>query len=333
MGQRSFNNKSTTDDVLAGIDLAGKRALVTGGASGIGAETVRALAAHGAEVVIAARNLDMAGQVRSDVLAGLGASDTSDQISLLELELGSLRQIASAVETFGQSFDRLDLLINNAGIMACPQGKTEDGFELQFGTNHIGHFYFTNLMVPYLMQAAPARIVCLSSLAHRMSPVLFDDIHFESQPYDRWVSYGQSKTANALYALALNERLRPHQVEVFSVHPGIIQTRLARHMSREDLDALMKSTLERQASDPDPDPNHGGIKTVEQGAATSCYAATAPEIAGHGGVYLEDCQIAQRLTDPQSPKGYGVRPCAYDAAAAERLWDVSEKMVGRSFSF
>lgn len=333
MAKRAFNNKSTTDEVLAGIDLSGKRALVTGGASGIGAETARALAAHGASVIIAARNLEMARQVRSDILVSLGASDASDQVSLLELELGSLKKIETAVEAFAKSFDRLDILINNAGIMACPYGKTEDGFEMQFGTNHIGHFYFTNLMVPFLMQAAPARIVCLSSLAHRMSPVLFDDIHFESHPYDRWVSYGQSKTANALYALALNQRLRPHQIEVFSVHPGIIQTRLARHMSKEDLDALMKSTLERQASDPDPDPNHGGIKSVEQGAATSCYAATAPEIAGHGGVYLEDCQIAQRLTDPESVKGYGARPCIYDVAAAERLWSVSEQMVGRSFSF
>ncbi len=333
MAARKFNNKSTTDEVLAGIDLSGKRVLVTGGASGIGAETARAMAAHGAEVVIAARNMEMAAQVRSDILASLGAPDTSDQVSLLALELGSLKQIATAVETFGKSFDRLDILINNAGIMACPYGKTEDGYEMQFGTNHIGHFYFTNLMVPFLKQAAPARIVCLSSLAHRMSPVLFDDIHFESQPYDRWISYGQSKTANALYALALNERLRPHQIEVFSVHPGIIHTRLARHMSREDLDALMKSTLDRQARDPDPDPNHGGVKTVEQGAATSCFAATAPEIAGQGGVYLEDCQIAQRLTDPESAKGYGARPCIYDVAAAERLWDVSEQMVGRSFSF
>lgn len=332
MTTRKFNNKSTTDDVLAGIDLTGKRVLVTGGASGLGAETVRAMAAHGAEVIIAARNKDMAEKVRSDVLAAIGAANTSDQIAILELELGSLKQIASAVDNFGKTYDRLDLLINNAGIMACPHGYTEDGFEMQFGTNHIGHFYFTNLMVPYMLKAAPARIVCLSSLAHRMSPVLFDDIHFKTQAYDPWVSYGQSKTANALYALALNERLGKHNIEVFSVHPGIIHTRLARHMSREEIDALVKATLERQESDPDPDPNHGGVKTVAQGAATSCYAATAPELAGKGGVYLEDCQIAQ-ATDPDSPKGYGVRPWAYDPEAAERLWAMSEEMLGRKFSF
>ena len=198
----TFNHQSTADDVLEGIDLTGKRALVTGGASGIGAETVRALAARGAEVIIAARNQQQADAVQASVTAATG----NQNIAIVSLDLGSLTKIEAAAADFLARFDGLDLLINNAGVMACPYGMTEDGFELQFGSNHIGHFYLTQLLMPALLTGAPSRVVALTSMAHRMSPVVFDDIGYKQRTYEKWQAYGQSKTANALFAVGLTAR-------------------------------------------------------------------------------------------------------------------------------
>ena len=323
--RNAFGHHSTTDDVLDGIDLTGKRALVTGGASGIGAETVRALAAKGAEVIIAARNEKYANKVKADIIAVTG----NEKIGFLFLELASLTKIKASAKDFLSRYDRLDLLINNAGIMACPFDKTEDGFELQFGSNHIGHFYFTNLIMPSLINAAPSRIVSLSSLGHRTSPVVFEDIHFKNRDYEKWSAYGQAKTANALFAVSLNKRFADRGVEAFSVHPGVIATRLGRHMTKEDFDRILS---ENPPSKNDGEgKSTGGMKSVEQGAATSCYAATAPELSGKGGAYLEDCHIAEQLPNDSTIRG-GIRQFACDPLVAEKLWDVSETMVGEKFA-
>jgi NAD(P)-dependent dehydrogenase (short-subunit alcohol dehydrogenase family) len=202
--------------------------------------------------------------------------------------------------------------------MACPEARTRDGFELQFGTNHLGHFLLTNLLVPALLRGAAARIVSVSSRGHQQSPVRFDDLAFEREPYDKWAAYGQSKTANVLFAVELERRLGGRGVHANAVHPGVIPTDLARHMVPEDFEHVRRRS--------------GGamtLKTVEAGAATSVYAATAPELAGRGGLYLEDCHVAGVNDDPEAREG--VRSYALDPAAAARLWTVSEELVGQSF--
>lgn len=324
MNRTTFGHHSTTDEVLDGIDLTGKRALVTGGASGIGAETVRALASKGAEVIIAARNMESAEKVKAQV----SASTDNDKISVLFLELASLSKIKASADDFLARFDSLDLLINNAGIMACPFAQTEDGFELQFGSNHIGHFYFTNLIMPRLIKAAPSRVVSLSSLGHRASPIIFDDIHYKKRAYEKWEAYGQAKTANALFAVGLTKRFADRGIEAFAVHPGVIATPLSRHMTQEDFDRILGENQPHN-DDGESKPT-GGMKSVEQGAATSCYAATAPELTGKGGAYLEDCHIAELVAN-DSPMRGGVRHFACDSAAAEKLWTVSEDMIGQKF--
>ena len=205
--------------------------------------------------------------------------------------------------------------------MACPLEKTRDGFERQFGTNHLGHFLMTGLLAPALLRGAPARVVSVSSLGHERSPVDFDDIHFERRPYDKWVSYGQSKTANVLLAVELERRLGERGVHAFAVHPGVIMTDLARHMLPEDFEMMRARTRARGAE--------LRLKSVEQGAATSVWAATGPELEGRGGLYLEDCRVAE-VIDAESAPG-GVRPFAIDPETARRLWSVSEEMVGQGF--
>lgn len=320
MSRNNFNHDTTTDEVLEGIDLTGQRALVTGGSSGLGTETARALASKGAEVIIAARNMEKAEEVRAQIAQTTG----NDNIHIETLELASLSAIRDFAARFLAKYDRLNLLINNAGVMACPESKTADGFEMQFGSNHLGHFYMTCLIMPALLNAAPARIVSLSSLGHRVSPVVFDDINFENRPYDRWVSYGQAKTANSLFAIGLEKRLAGRGIHAYAVHPGVIRTQLARHLSEEDLAAL-QSRIESGDTQQ--------MKSVEAGAATTIYAATAPELEGKGGLYLEDCGIAEQIPDDDPTLPYGVRSFALDPAAAEKLWEVSEQMVGETFAF
>jgi NAD(P)-dependent dehydrogenase (short-subunit alcohol dehydrogenase family) len=309
----SFGADTTADEVLQGISLAGKRVLITGASGGLGAEAARAMAAKGAEVIVTARNLDKVQGVVKAIQAATGA-----ELAVGSLELGSLASVRAFADWFLGKYDTLDYLINNAGIMACPAGKTEDGFELQFGTNHLGHFLLTNLLARTLRKGG--RVVSVSSLAHRASPVVFDDIQFERRAYDKWSAYGQSKTANALFAVGLNARLKPRGIEAFSLHPGAIETDLSRHQSEEDRArsrAARESGLVR-------------FKSVAAGAATEVYAATAPELEGKGGAYLADCQIAPISEQPTDMKG--VRPYALDPAAAERLWTVSEEMVGQKFA-
>ena len=261
----TFGPETTAAEVLADSDLTGKRVLITGGSGGLGAETARALAARGAHVTITARSASKA----RDVVARTWES-TGKELRVEELELGSLASIRALARRMSERAGALDMLIDNAGIMACPQARTEDGFELQLGTNHLGHFLLTNLLVPKL--APGARVVVLSSAAHQASPVIFDDLQFERHPYDKWQAYGQSKTANALFAVALNRRLAPRGIEAFSVHPGMIMTDLMRHQGEE------ATAMARQLRDSGRMP----FKSVEAGAATSVYAATSPALAGKG---------------------------------------------------
>lgn len=300
----AFSKDSTTDDVLDGIDLGGKVVVITGGTSGLGQESARAMAAKGAKVVITGRNLAKA-QAVADEIGG--------DVSVEELELGSFASIRAFAERLLAQHPRIDILINNAGVMASPYMETTDGFELQFGSNHLGHFLMTTLLMPAFGEGS--RVVALSSAAHHYSPVLFDDIGFKSTEYNKWVAYGQSKTANALFAVGLNERLKERGAEAFSVHPGVIQTELARHMTDEDI-AMFSSGIESGAIP---------MKSIPQGAATQVYAATAPELAGKGGAYLADVQIApiEEGTEDMTK----VRPYALDKDAAERLWGISEEMV------
>jgi NAD(P)-dependent dehydrogenase (short-subunit alcohol dehydrogenase family) len=206
-------------------------------------------------------------------------------------------------------------------VMACPHEKTVDGFELQFGTNHLGHFLLTCLIMPALVKAAPSRIVCLSSRAHQMSPVVFDDVNFEHRPYHKWLAYGQSKTANVLFAVELERRLGSQGVHALAVHPGVIQTELSRYMGEEDWELIRSRAVAREGE--------LRTKSVAAGAATSAYAATAPELEGRGGIYLEDCGIAD--VDDSENASTGVRSYAVDPEAARRLWSLSEEMVGEAF--
>jgi NAD(P)-dependent dehydrogenase (short-subunit alcohol dehydrogenase family) len=310
--RRDFGHDTTTDQVLENIDLSGKLALVTGASGGLGAETARAFASKGARVVLAARDL-----AKADAAARGIRESTGSEVEVEELELDSLASVRAFAERFLRRHEALAILVNNAGVMACPEAKTRDGFELQFGTNHLGHFLMTCLLTPALLRGAPARVVSLSSRGHQQSPVRFDDLAFEKEPYDKWAAYGQSKTANVLFAVELDRRLGGRGVHANAVHPGVIRTDLSRHMRKEDFERV------RQRS--------GGtlkLKTVEAGAATSVYAATAPELEGRGGLYLEDCHVAEVNDDPQAREG--VRSYAVDPDAAKRLWTLSEELVGQS---
>jgi NAD(P)-dependent dehydrogenase (short-subunit alcohol dehydrogenase family) len=299
-----FGAKSTALEVVGGIDLTGRTALITGGASGIGVETARALARAGASVVLAVRDLEAGARVAAMINAEVGAP----RVSVDQLELGALESVRSLAMRWG---DRpLSLLINNAGVMACPEGTTRDGFETQFGVNHLGHFLLTLLLVPALKQGAPARVISVSSSAHGMSDINFDDPNFRQRPYDPFTAYGQSKTANALFALEFDRRFRDSGIRAFSLMPGVIHTNLGRHLPDADW-----SSIQHLAKD------------VEQGASTTVWAATSPDLDGHGGLYLENCAEAAPFVRGM-PRGTGVMPYATDPVAAQRLWTMSEAMVG-----
>jgi NAD(P)-dependent dehydrogenase (short-subunit alcohol dehydrogenase family) len=305
---------STADEVLAGVDLSGKTMIVTGASGGIGAETARALAAKGATVVLAARDLAKAENAAAAITEAL--PEASIQVRLLDLT--SLASVRSFTDAFLGEHQRLDALIANAGVMATPFELTADGFELQFGTNHLGHFLMVNRFVPALVAAAQSRVVVLSSAGHRWSDVDLDDPFFDRTPYDKYVAYGRSKTANVLFAVALDRRLHAQGVRAFAVHPGAIHTELGRSLTDEDRTSIAEMA------------KRGGTtwKTVEQGAATAVWAATSPELQGRGGEYLEDCAVANPAVGDAS---HGVRPYALDPIRAEALWDLSERLVGEKF--
>ncbi len=314
MNERTnFGFDTTTDEVLEGLDLTGRRALITGGSGGLGAETARALASKGARVVFTARNLD-----KAETVARAIREETKSDVSVVPLELGSLSAVRENAASILDKHDAFDLLINNAAIMACPHGETADGFERQFGTNHLGHFLFTSLMMPALRRGDRARIVNVSSRAHFISPVHLDDLHFGNRAYHKWGAYGQSKTANVLFTVELERRFGPEGIHSFALHPGVIATDLTRHLEDDDhamLEKRVKSGVMTR-------------KSIPAGAATQVYAATAPELEGRGGAYLENCAIA--AVDDESPSA-GVRSYAVDKDVARALFALSEELVGAAF--
>lgn len=317
----TFGFDSTADEVLAGKDLTGRTALITGGYSGLGRETARAMAVRGAHVILAGRD-----PTKLDEAADAIASETGTRVDTLTCDLASLASVRRAADEALARFDGIDLLINNAGVMACPQAKTQDGFEMQFGTNHLGHFLLTNQLVPLLEKGTEPRIVNLSSRGHHIDGVHFDDPNFERRAYDPWLAYGQSKTANILFTVALEKRLAPRGIHAYALHPGGIHTNLGRHMSHADMEALMERILRNaEAHGQTPQP----FKSIPQGAATTCWVATADELAGRGGLYAEDCHVAEQ--DDENP-AIGVRSYAIDPANAERLWALSEEMAGQRFT-
>jgi NAD(P)-dependent dehydrogenase (short-subunit alcohol dehydrogenase family) len=310
-----FNETSTTDDVISGIQLTGKTAVVTGGSAGLGIETARVLAGAGARVVMIARDMEKL----DGVVASLQQQQPGALIEREQMDLADLASVRAAGLRIREKYPEVHLLINNAGVMACPLERTRDGFELQFGTNHLGHFVFTCLLVPSLLAAAPARVVNLSSAGHKLGGVDFDDPNFEQREYDKWVAYGQSKTSNILFSLALNQQLSERGVTANAVHPGMIMTELGRHLEPADIEALQARAGDMQAS----------FKSIPAGAATSVWAATSEELEGRGGLYLEDCHVAGPETAGDDG---GFAAHALDATDADRLWTLSEKLVGQQFS-
>ena len=309
--QTPFGFDSTAAEVIEGIDLSGKRAIVTGGSSGIGVETARALASAGADVTLAVRDTDAGERTAADIVTDTG--NAAVQVGRLDLA-----DQASVVAFAASWHGPLHLLINNAGVMALRDlQQTSEGWELQFATNHLGHFALALALHEALAAAGDARIVSLSSRGHLRSPVIFDDLNFTSRPYDPWLAYGQSKTANVLFAVEATRRWGGDGIMANAVHPGAIaETNLSRHMDPEALAALRTSRA-------------FNYKTTEQGAATSVLAATSLQLAGIGGRYFEDCNEAAVL-DPVSPDaGSGVAAYAVDPANAERLWNVSLELLGR----
>jgi NAD(P)-dependent dehydrogenase (short-subunit alcohol dehydrogenase family) len=313
---RSFGFHSTASEVVAGLDLSNVSAIVTGASGGLGAESARALAERGARVTLTARDVAKG----EKAAAAIRKSTGNDRIDVIPLELMSLDSVRAFAKEFSARGAGLNLLLCNAGVMACPLARNAQGWESQFATNHVGHFLLAGLLQPLLVASAPSRVVSVSSRGHRFSPVVFEDIQFERRPYDKWSAYGQAKTANVLFAVELDRRLASRGVRANALHPGGIVTELGRHLTQDDIKELMSRAP-------------GGKmdwKTPEQGAATSVWAATAPELEGKGGLYLDDCQIAGERTSPDDPGGY--EPYARDPAAARRLWTVSEELVGETFA-
>ena len=313
-----FGATSTTEDVLSGVDLTGKRVLITGVSAGLGVETARALSSHGADVTGTARNLDKARKA-------LAAADVD--IDLVELDLASLASVRAASDKLNADGRTFDIVIGNAGVMATPPMKTSDGFEMQFGTNHLGHFTFINRIAPLIKDGG--RVVMLSSAGHRFSDVNLDDPNFETTEYTPFGAYGRSKTANALFAVEFDRRHKGRGVRATAVHPGGIQTELGRHMTEETMAELRRSIEERQQAS---GAGEFQFKSIPQGAATSVWAAAVAEGDEVGGRYCENCHVTTHITDAEfTADSEGVRPYALDPANAAALWAKSEEMVGETF--
>ena len=312
-----FDATSTTDQVIEGISLAGKRAVVTGASSGLGVETCRVLAGAGATVIMVARDMDKLKVVMEELLR----ENPGAQLHIQHMDLADLESVRSAATEILLYHPEIQLLINNAGVMACPLLRTAQGLEMQFGTNHVGHFLLTGLLAPALIEGAPGRVINLSSGGHKFAAFNFSDPNYTTREYDKWQAYGESKTANILFTVGLDERARERGLRAFAVHPGIIATHLSRHMVEADYEALLART---------PGGKPLEFKSLQQGAATTVWAATSPHLSGRGGIYLEDCQIARAS---KGDGGAGFESYAVNPTNAERLWQLSEELVGQSFAF
>jgi NAD(P)-dependent dehydrogenase (short-subunit alcohol dehydrogenase family) len=321
-----FGATSTTDDVLSGVNLKGKRILVTGVSAGLGVETARSLAAHGAQVVGTARDLSKADgattQVRKDAAAHGGSFE------LVELDLASLKSVRACADRLLAKGELFDVIIANAGVMATPLGHTADGFETQFGTNHLGHFVLINRIASLIRDGG--RLINLSSAGHRFANVDLDDPNFERTPYEPFVAYGRSKTANILFALAFDRRHRSRGIRAAAVHPGGIRTELGRYMDPSRLEKMFEQMNQQLAAEGKP---LFQWKTIPQGAATSVWAGVVASADEIGGCYCENCHVGKMVPDDTTitPVSEGVRGYALDAKNAEALWKKSEEMVRESF--
>lgn len=317
MADRSaFGAETTVDEVLEGIDLSDWVVIVTGASGGLGAEAARGLAAAGAAVTLTARDVGKGEAVAEEIRASTG----NTAVEVRSLELSRPESVRTFAKEWLADHGSLSLLLNNAGVMACPEMRTEEGWEIQFATCHLGHFLLTALLAPALEAGAPARIVNVSSGGHRIGPVRFDDPHFETGAYEKWTAYGQAKTANILHAVELDRRMSGRGVRAFAIHPGSIVTDLGRHLDRDDMKAIASRA---------PGGKGFQYKSVQAGAATEVYAGTAPELAGQGGCYLEDCHVAEPIREPTDT--VGVMPYALEAEGAKRLWALSEEILGETF--
>ena len=311
-----FHSKTNADEITNGIDLNEKIAIVTGGYSGIGLETTRELVASGAKVIIPAKRTEVAVQN----LEGIVSKE-----NIVEMDLGNLNSVKKFTEDFKESFGKLDLLINNAGIMACPETRIGNGWESQFAVNHIGHFLLTKELMDTMAENDSARFISLSSSAHSLTGILWDDIHFQNNPYDKWMAYGQSKTASSLIAIEFHRRMVDKGVSGFSVHPGGILTPLQRHLQKDEMVAL--GWMDENGSPSEMAKNF--FKTTSQGASTTLWCATSSSLNGIGGVFCEDCDIAKRKNevDESLQRYFGVADWAVDTEEASKLWDMTEKML------
>lgn len=330
----NFGKSTTTDEVLDGVDLTGRRVVITGAATGLGRESARALASHGATVTVLARSEERVAGARAELEASVPDPNAESGV----VDLGDLSSVRAFADSYLETHDAVDVLINNAGVMACPFGRTVDGFETQFGTNHLGHFLLTALLVPALLRGTDPRVVTLTSAGHSRADVDLVDPNFETTEYSPWVAYGQSKTANALFARELARRAGPRGLLSFSVHPGGIVTDLGRHLNQELMDDMVAFSRARAAAaagrQESPDgagevPTAGfEFKSVEAGAATQVWAATALELADHNGAYLANCGLGVLGADPGID---GFRPYLLDDEHAAALWQLSEELVGTTF--
>lgn len=308
-----FAAKSEPSQILEGIDLTGKTAVVTGGYSGIGLETTRALASKGAQVIV---------PVRSPAKAQENLANVEGDVRSLQMDLADLATVRATSDALNAELDSLDLLINNAGVMASPEQRVGPNWEYQFGINHMGHFALTQGLMPLLKNADAPRVVALSSVAHHRNGILWDDINFETTEYNKWVAYAQAKSANALFAVELSNRMQAFGGRSFSVHPGGIFTPLQRDLPVEE--QIMLGWL-----DQDGNPSElaqAAFKSTTQGCTTTLWAATSPLLADKGGLYCEDCDVAQAV-GPDSPMGVHVSAHAVDAEDATRLWATSEALL------
>ncbi len=311
----TYRFETTAEEVARDLDLSGETIVVTGGSAGLGIETIRVLSMHGARIVSVVRDP----QKGKDAIAQIRESVPKADIEIAELDLSDLDSVRRGADKIAEKFPKIDRLINNAGVMACPLGRTAEGLDLQLGTNHLGHFVLTSRLITSVLAGSPGRIVNLSSAGHQISPIRFDDPFFDKEPYDNWAAYGQAKTANILFSVGLDKRFKDRGVHAFAVHPGAIMTELGRHLQPADIKALMDRRGGRKME----------YKSIPQGAATTVWAATARDLDGRGGLYCEDSHVAETVEEVGGSSG--VMSYALDEVAADRLWSLSEEWSGETF--